>query len=150
MPIPPPPDSSSASATALVRSTERSRSLALWWLLLHLTLGAAVAAVDAGLLAKLVLGAAVAAHAVARRPRGRPLLLALEADGRWSLPELGLFGLEARAGSAHTTSWIRVVLAAGGRAFDILLLEDEFERTTWRVVQMRLNSTAAPDSRVLR
>ncbi len=85
-------------------------------------------------------------HALLRAPRPAPLLRR-EADGLWSVPELGLAGLGLGSRTRYTTLWVRLALVGPARAFYILLLADQLDADSWRRLQaaLRRGAPARPE-----
>ncbi len=83
-------------------------------------------------------GAALFVHAILRRPRPPPPLVRL-ADGRWSVPDAGVSGAVLGAGTRFTRGWVRLELAARGRApATLLLMHDQLDPEEWRALQAAL------------
>jgi hypothetical protein len=134
--------SSSESARVIDLKPEPSAALAIWWIALHATLVGACIEVGAPWSAKVAALAAVACHALARRPR-RPERLVIGADGRVALPERGVAGLELGARSRYTSAWVRLELRGSGRALHWVLLADQVDPETWRTLQLELRRRGA-------
>jgi hypothetical protein len=114
----------------------------LWWLGLHLLLLAAVVGLGVPHAVKAALAAALVAHGLMRWPRPETRVLLRQTDGRWGLPEHGRSDLSLASGTSYTSLWVRLVLTGNGETFDIVLLEDQLDHRSWRVLQARLRSGA--------
>jgi hypothetical protein len=134
----------------LVLRPERSRTLAIWWLTLHVLLATASVELDLPVVVRAALVAALAAHAVLRWERSTVPTLIGTADGRWALPDSGVEGLRLGARTRYTAHWVRLVLVAEDRTFDILLLKDQLAPSQWRALAARLGAGPPPASGDLR
>jgi hypothetical protein len=108
-----------------------SSSLRVWWLALHLLLGAAVAALGAGTGLGGALLAAVVVHGVLRRPHAFDELIVIS-GGRWSIPALGLFGAGPTDATICAATWARLVLASDRASVRVLVYRDQFRSDDWR------------------
>lgn len=131
-----------AAHAAWVLHPSASRLLAVWRGAVHGL--AAVSIVLCGLAwpLKLVAVAALLAFAVIRRGP-EPLPIERDAAGAWSLPSLGLEGLELRPGTAVGPFWARLALGSdSGVAVTVLVLVDQVDRESWRRLQVALRGAA--------
>ena len=133
--------SSDASGTVCILRPSRSRLLALWWLALHLLLLAAIVGLGVPPWVKVALAAALGAHAVVRRPQSATPVLVCRADGHWVLPERGPGPLRLARGTSCTAHWARIVLVGKTQTSDILLLRDQLDEVSWRILQGRLRGS---------
>lgn len=117
--------------------------LALWWAALHLLLFAAVLGLGVSGWVKLALAAVLGAHCVMRRPRAETRVVLCGTDGCWSLPEIGVSDLRLGPATIYTHHWVRLVLVGGAETFDMLLLQDQFDHVSWRILQARLRGAAS-------
>ena|SRR5688572_14220403 len=130
--MPPPQSSSSAFAPALVLNLERSRVLALWWFLLHVLLGVALALVGWAVAFRLVAIVAIAAHGVLRRPAASPRTVVIAEGGRCVVPEWNTGARPLGPRTLISPFWVRLDLGTGPWRRDILLLADQMPPETWR------------------
>src|SRR5688572_27347886 len=137
-PTPPPLSSSSASAQALALNLKPSRSLWVWWWLLHALLVAAavLAALPAGIEVLVVLAAVV--HGVVRRPSAGPRVVLIAEGGFCVVPEwrTGLRPLGAR--TLLCPFWVRLDLGTGPWPRDLFLMADQVPPEEWRRLRARL------------
>lgn len=83
--------------------------------------------------------AAVCAHAWLRRPSGAPPELCRFASGRWAAPAAGVALAELGPGTRYARAWVRLELCAPGRRpAAVLLLRDQLDPESWRILQTEL------------
>jgi hypothetical protein len=102
--------------------------------LLHAVLAAAVLLLDVPLVLTAVALAALATHALGRRPQ-TPKLLVMHADGTWDVPERGWHRLALAPGTTWTTWYVELVFA-GPRGARVLVLKDQLDTEDWRALQL--------------
>lgn len=109
--------------------------LVLWWAALHLLLCASVFAATRSVVAGLVAFGVLTAHAAIRFPDTR-VVLARSGDGRWSIPERGVSGLELGPGTCFAASWVLLQLVSPDRSLRLVLLRDQLGARDWRRLQV--------------
>ena len=77
-------------------------------------------------------------HSLTRYPSSAAEALARGPDGLWSVPALGLDGLSIGQRTRYTTLWVRLELVGAARPLDMLLLADQLDPESWRVLQATL------------
>jgi hypothetical protein len=127
--------SSRESERAIVLRPRPSRTLLLWWPALHLFALATLCALGPPSPLLACGGLLLVLHSVARYPSSAAETLARGADGLWSVPALGLDGLSIGYRTRYTTFWVRLELVGAARPLDMLLLADQLDPESWRVLQ---------------
>ncbi|HET7608287.1 MAG TPA: protein YgfX [Gammaproteobacteria bacterium] len=120
-------------------NVERSRVLCLWWVMLHVLIGAAFALVGWPVVWRGIAIVAVVVHAVVRRPPPSPSTVIVAEGGTCAIPEwnTGMRPLGAR--TLICPFWIRLDLEAGPWRRDILLVVDQVRPEEWRQLRALLN-----------
>jgi hypothetical protein len=116
--------------------------LTLWWSALHALLLGAIIGLGIPYPVKIALATVLGAHALVRWPQSAVQRVTRDSAGLWGLPDRGLVGLSLGRGTGYTPLWVRLVLTGGGETIDILLLKDQLDQISWRVLQTRLRSAA--------
>jgi hypothetical protein len=104
--------------------------LSAWWWSLHVLLLAASALIGIAMAIKLLVAAAIVAHAALRRPLAPPKLVIVTADGFCDVPEWGSKRWPLGAGTLVCPFWIRLELGPTRR--DIVLVADQVRPEAWR------------------
>ncbi|HEU4617689.1 MAG TPA: hypothetical protein VFV10_06580 [Gammaproteobacteria bacterium] len=112
-----------------------SRWLVHWWRGVHALAAAGVLASALPRAYALLALAGLLVHALLGRPPASRCL-ELRADGSWAVP--GASGLSLVEGTAVGPFWIRLKLARPGLRVARLLLRDQVDAETWRVLQAEL------------
>jgi hypothetical protein len=134
--IPIPRGSSTASAKVIDLQPEPSAVLLIWWVALHALVVAGLIVLAAPWLLRALASLVLLMHAIALAPERTPRMI--YRDGRVAVPELGLDDLELGPRTGYTWGWVRFELRGAGRAFDALLLADQFTPAVWRALQAEL------------
>ena len=118
---------------------ERSRVLGVWWVLLHVLLGAAFALVGWPIVFRVLAILAVVVHGVVRRPAASPRTVIVAENGTYAVPEwnTGVRPLGAR--TLICPFWVRLDLGTGPWRRDILLLADQIRPDEWRQLRALLS-----------
>ena len=111
---------------------EPSRVLWAWWTLLHALLAVAFALTGWPISVRVLAIAAVAGHAVVRRPRPSPRVVQFGEDGRCVVPEWDVGARPLGARTLVCPFWVRLDLGMGPSRRDILLLADQMRPEEWR------------------
>jgi hypothetical protein len=125
----------------LVLTPKISRVLWAWWVALHALLAAAVALVAAPEAIKVLAMIAIVGHGVVRRPRGRPRLVVVTADGFCAVPDWGTGRRPIGSRTLLCPFWVKLDLGRGLRRRDILLIADQVPPEDWRRLRALLART---------
>lgn len=128
---------SNESARAFILRPGRSRRLVVWLLASHATAVAGILTLPIGVVGRAGALLLVVLHAVWRRPRSVPRIVAGD-RGTWSVPELGLTGLVVSPASAVSPSLIELALDGAGGRIVVLLCRDQLSASVWRQLQARV------------
>jgi hypothetical protein len=146
-------DSSQASAPPFTLEWRGSRALWLHWWVLHVGAIVAVATTyPISFLGKILVSVGVLGHACLRTPSSCGRLLRTP-DGRWAVPERGVFGFELHTRTRYAGWWVHLVLSAPGRRFELVLLYDQVDAAQWSALLVGLrtgNWVAVPAPRLAR
>lgn len=112
-----------------------------WWVALHVLLAAALALVAAPEAIKVLAAVAIVAHGVARRPRARPRLVVVTADGFCAVPEWDTGRRPIGSRTLLCPFWVRLDLGRGPWRRDILLIADQVPAEDWRRLRALLART---------
>ena len=110
---------------------EASRLLWVWWCGLHALLATTAVLGGWPWALKLAAVAAVAAHAVVRRPSPTPRSVVVAPDATCVVPEWGPSRVALGPRTVVCAYWIRLDLGTGPRPGDILLFIDQLDPGQW-------------------
>lgn len=113
----------------------------VWWAALHLLLAGALIMSAQRAPALWLLLPALCLHAWWWWPQ--PVTAALDCShaGDWSLPAEGLHGLVLGPGTRYSAWWVELHFETPGGRRKLLLLRDQLDAGSWRVLQARLRET---------
>lgn len=112
------------------------------WAAVHLLAAAALLAADVAAWPAAAAIGALAAHAFARRPAACSGTVVCRTDGRFDLPGIGRTGLALGMCSVVTRGWVKLALEDGGATLPILLVRDQLDDASWRLLLARLATPA--------
>ena len=115
----------------MILTPSASRLAWVWWCALHASLVAAAVLVGMPWAAKLAAFAAIAGHAVVRRPEPPLVSIVVAADATCVVPQWSRGAVALGPRTLVSSHWLRLDLGAGPRLRDIVLFSDQLSHDQW-------------------